>query len=190
MSHSVLVSWALTAAINLAAPGSPPSLDRVADGVVTAAEENPAFAGEDGVAQTVAVLLAIAWRESGFKVAAAGDCPGLAPGSRECTADKRAQSLGLFQIGRGNAGWLGVSVADLTGEPVVQARIALRMVRTSFKICATRPLEERLGWFHHGHEGCSDSSAGRARMRLAREILRRWPAPKEKNLEPRASNLD
>lgn len=172
-----LAAWALSVMVGLAA-SSPyrATFDATAEGLVEAAQAAPLFTGDQGVEQTIAVELAIAFRESGFKVDATGDCNGLPAGSPLCPR-ARAMSLGLFQISRFNAPWLGVTADDLVGPPKTQATLALVMIRRSFQICVNKPLEERLGWYAVGGEGCKDSGAGRARMRLAKSILVRWASP-------------
>ncbi len=172
---TALASWATTIMIAVA-PHSPylSSFSRTAEGLATAAVEAPVFAGEHGAEQTLALELAIALGESGFRVDAPGDCRGLPPGSPKCTPE-RASSFGLFQINKGNLAWLGAAREDLVGEPLVQARLALKLVRQSFKNCAGRPLVERLGWYANGGDGCAESSAGRARMKHAQTILAQHP---------------
>lgn len=172
-----LATWAAMVMVGLASDVSPyrGTFETTAAGIADAATEAPLFAGDLGVEQTIAVLLAIAWKESSFNTQAAGDCPDLPAGSPLCTLALGARALGLFQVWKTNAPPLNVDVDDLLGPPKHQASIALRMVKTSFRICAGRPLEERLGWYHRGGTSCPDSAAGRGRMWLAKSILARWP---------------
>lgn len=173
---SALALWA-TSIMNQLAPSSPhaSTFSHTAEGMAIAAVETPVFAGEQGPVRTLALELAIALGESGFNPHATGDCPNLPPGSPRCSMERHAQSLGLFQIGKSNLRWLGLAEDDLVGEPLVQARAALKLVAQSFKVCVNKPVDERLGWYARGGDGCQESGAGRARMRHARSILATHP---------------
>lgn len=120
----------------------------VAGAIATAAHESP-LPGADGERRMAAVLVAVAYHESRFDQHAKGD---------------KGASLGAFQIGRT---W--GPPADTDG----QARLAARLVLDSFRTCAARPLEERLGWYAWGRVGCEHAlGKSRVRMNLAGRLLK------------------
>lgn len=101
----------------------------------------------EGDVRCGAVLTAIAYHESRFNPEAVGD---------------RGQSVGVWQLSRS---W--------RPEPGVDrhARLARGLVSRSFRICAARPMEERLGWFAAGRDGCGRPASSRIRMNLAKRLL-------------------
>jgi hypothetical protein len=106
-----------------------PATAAAIDQVVT---EQPSIFTDDheGRAKTAAVLVALAWAESTFKPNAVG-----AGGVR-----------GLYQIG---------GKGDLS-DPLKASRVALEMVRESFRLCKARPVEERLAVYAAGGVSCKD----------------------------------
>jgi hypothetical protein len=129
-----------------------------ADAIDTAVAEQPSLFGDDheGRAKTAAVLVALAWAESTFKPNAVG-----AGGVR-----------GLYQAGgKGN----------LT-DPLKASRVALTMLRESFRLCRARPVEERLAIYAAGGTSCKEMSArtlekSRFRVGKALSLVKRLPPP-------------
>jgi hypothetical protein len=132
MGRLMLTAWILSLMIALqpTAPWSDTyaATARAIDQVV---QEQPSLFTDDleGRQKTAAVLVSIAWFESTFKPNAVGG------GGR---------FRGLYQVGgRGDQ-----------SDPVVASRIALTLVRESFRLCAARPAEERLAYYAAGGISC------------------------------------
>jgi hypothetical protein len=120
----------------------------LADEIAAAAIEQP-LPGAQGRERMAAVLVAIAWYESRLNRNAVGD---------------HGQSLGLFQL------------AQTWRDP--SAREAARLVTLSWSLCASEPLEHRLGWYAWGRTGCSHRHGTSAhRLALAARLLRQHPPP-------------
>jgi hypothetical protein len=117
------------------------------------AEEEPLFAGELGRERTAAVLVSIAWFESTFNPAAVGD---------------HGRSRGLYQIqGEGEL-----------SDPVEATRVALRLVRASFRVCRARTMDERLGWYAAGGKDCERGlRESRHRLLKAKWLVKNRPPP-------------
>lgn len=97
-------------------------------------EQPPLFeADPDARAKTAAILVALAWAESTFKPNAAG----------------RGGVNGLFQVG---------GHGDMS-DPVKASRVALELVRESFRVCRARPVGERLAVYAAGGTSCSTMPA-------------------------------
>jgi soluble lytic murein transglycosylase-like protein len=96
-------------------------------------EEASIFPDPDGRAKTAALLVALAWAESTFKPTARG----------------HGGVRGLYQIGgRG----------DLS-DPLKASRVAIELIRESFRLCAARPVNERLAVYAAGGTSCKDPGA-------------------------------
>jgi hypothetical protein len=120
--------------------------------------EQPSIFTEDhdGRAKTAAVLVALAWAESTFKPNAVG-----AGGVR-----------GLYQIG---------GKGDLS-DPLKASRVALEMIRESFRLCKARPVNERLAVYAAGGISCKDMpekvlAKSRFRVSKALSLVKQLPPP-------------
>jgi hypothetical protein len=121
-------------------------------------QEQPSLFTDDleGRQKTAALLASLAWFESTLKPNAVGG---------------RGRFRGLYQTG-GRTGANG----DLS-DPVVATRVALALVRESFRLCAARPLDERLANYAAGGTTCRDVgdlalSKSRARVRKAMWLVK------------------
>ena len=101
------------------------------------------------------LLVEQAWHESRFNARASHD---------------HGAGFGLFGM---QAGTLGRRVPeDVAGQ--VMAEIGL--LQTSFRICARHPLDERLGWYAAGGNGCERRlELSKYRMHEAARLLRAHP---------------
>lgn len=131
-------------------------LPEMADAIATVSEEAPLWPGEEGPRRTAAVLVALAFAESRFDPDAIGD---------------HGQSHGAFQISLAHA-----PKGELH-DPLTAARHARRLLAQSFRICADRPLGERMAWYAAGGPSCSPKgyAASRYRMSMAAKLLRGAP---------------
>ena len=94
------------------------------------------------VDRTASLMTVWAFRESRFNRRALGDGGG---------------SVGLFQVGRF---WGDTSTAG-----------ALRLMHESFRVCAKRPLAERMSWYAAGGSGCERrNELSRSRMLAAKAL--------------------
>jgi hypothetical protein len=132
-------------------------------------ETKPAFAGESGRGRTAALLLAIAYHESGFaKDVDQGPCY-RGPRGRNTRCDS-GMSACLLQIHLGNGktpeGW---TQADLFADRKKCFAAGLRLVRASFGACRDLPLRDRLSAYASG--SCAHGAeASRALMDLAERL--------------------
>lgn len=110
--------------------------------------------------RTAAIVLGVAWFESRFQVDAMGDCEKSTAFGTCAPGAKRPRSLGLMQIGVDNLRAYQVASEDAVSDPAVNVRVGLSMARQSFKICAARPLPDRLAWYAKGGNGCPRDTDG------------------------------
>jgi hypothetical protein len=122
----------------------------MAAAIATAAEERPLVEGPDGARITAALLVAVAWAESGFDQHAVGD------GGAACTA---------WQVHAGSR------CAYLVGDIHAAAREARERMRESLYRCRGRELPKRLAAYC---SGTCDRGGGAAAYRwaLAMRLLR------------------
>lgn len=85
----------------------------------------------------VAFLDVFAARESGYRLDAAGDCPGMPPGDRRCTVALGALSFGAWQTPVARTPKTAASPMLLA---VAQARLALSILETSMAGCPDHPI--------------------------------------------------
>lgn len=155
----MLAAWILSLMVTLQ-PEAPwkdtyPATAAAIDQVV---EEQPSLFTDDheGRAKTASLLVALAWSESSFKPNAVG---------------KRGVR-GLYQIG---------AKGDLS-DPLKASRLALEMMRESFRLCSARKVEERLAVYAAGGTSCKDPPAdalNKSRFRVAKAfwLVKKSPPP-------------
>lgn len=157
LNHHELVVWA-TRVMAALAPDAPwaDAYALTAESLVKVAEESPLYARqEDGVRRTLAQDLGIAFYESTFKPNAEGDCrPEDSTKTKLCKPGARGRSVCLFQVHESNHKALGVTREELLTSVEVCARAAHTMMRASFAVCRSRPLEERLSQYAYGGSTC------------------------------------
>ena len=167
-----IVSWALAFIFSIAPPraGRGELIEEAvaryeqiaADAVAVAYDSTtpPLFAGRDGRAKTAALLLSVAFHESGFRK----DVDlGIGPRAR----GDSGQSWCLMQIkiggGRTLEGWSG---AELVRDRRLCFAAGLSAIRRSFVACRANPTSERLNAYTSG--SCSrGATQSRARMESA-----------------------
>jgi hypothetical protein len=122
-------------------------------------EERPLF-GDDNEARakTAALLVALAWAESRFKPNAIG----------------RGGVRGLYQVG---------GHGDQS-DPVRATRVALELIRESFRLCAARPVSERLAVYAGGGVSCNRASTdalSKSRWRVTKglSLFMQHPPPRQ-----------
>jgi hypothetical protein len=157
----MLTSWILSLMIALQ-PEAPWSgtYPETAKAIDEAVQEQPSLFTDDaeGRAKTAGILVALAWAESTFKPNAVG----------------AGHVRGLFQIG---------GHGDLS-DPHKAARVALELVRESFRICKARPVEERLAVYAAGGTSCKDPPAealrkSRFRVWKGLSLVKSHPPPRD-----------
>jgi hypothetical protein len=157
MEMWILALFALCAPPD-ASRGDFPEIARAFD---VAAHEAPLYATDDGVERTVRELVALATRESHLRPDAMG-------------ADWAGFSFGLFQIHETNFPRLGITWHEAI-SPLASARIALKLLAESHRVCRARPLAEQLGHYASGGPTCDvpeGLAASRNRMALAERLAR------------------
>lgn len=140
-----------------------------AEVIAAVSDELPVYAGEEGPEKTAALLVSIGWFESHFRPDAKGDCDQVHPVTRMCVTGSRAHSFCMFQIHETNFASLKVTEAEVQGDLRICTRSALRLVRNSFRTCASKPHENRLDQYTTGGSGCLSPrhDEGRHRIRKA-----------------------
>ncbi len=137
------------------------------EAIAQVATEEPVFAGEHGPEKTAALLVSLASFESAFDPDALGDCHGKEPSRENC------DSWGLYQINKYNFKMVpGVPVDDA----VFATREAVRMIRVSQRVCARRPVQDMLGWYAAGGNGCEQAlNKSHYRVWRAQKLQREHP---------------
>lgn len=127
----------------------------LAAAIVSAAEgADPLFADDAARYRTVALLVAVAWTEGRLDPHAVGD---------------HGAARGAWQIHASEYAPEAASPAFLD-DVTLQARVALRMLRTSLAACKARDVDDRLAWYASG--SCSrGGGASRYRMHLAKRLV-------------------
>jgi hypothetical protein len=159
-----MTAWILTLMIALQ-PHAPwlSTYPETADAIARASIAEPLFAGKDGPARTAALLVAIGWFESRFQADAVGD---------------HGRSVCLVQIGESNFKALGVTRETMLTSVATCIHAGITMIRESMAACKARPLDERLGHYAAGGNGCSNEgglTASRHRMLLAKRLFASVP---------------
>lgn len=124
----------------------------LADAIATVAHESPPlFRGDDSRERTVALMMAVAYRESGLRTSAIGDS---------------GHSYCAFQIHDSSGGTIA-----LTSDPLACARKGYAMLRESIRVCRAHPV----AFYAEGPRGCSSMRAqriSRDRMAVADRLSR------------------
>ena len=125
--------------------------------------EKPLFDGPDGRARTAALMLSVAFYESGFRRDVALGVGRFSRGDhgRSCTPWQ-------FNIGT-SKNLYGHTCEELLADPDLAARDALQMMRSAVSVCGALPLDERLSLYMSGR--CAPKMKG-ARRRYATAM--RW----------------
>jgi len=149
--HQMLIT--ILAMMALLQPSAPwkDNYETVARGLLSGATASPVFEGQYGVQRTIALDVSLAWFESRFDQHAIGD---------------NGAAHGLYQV--------HAKEAPTVEEQTKQAN---EMIKASFRICKNRPLEERLGWYASGGNGCDRPGglkASRHRMLKALWLYRKF----------------
>lgn len=85
----------------------------------------------------VAFLDVFAARESGYRIDAAGDCPGMRPGDPKCTVELGALSFGAWQSPVARTPKTAASKFALA---MAQAKVALTIFQASAEMCPSHPV--------------------------------------------------
>lgn len=147
------------------------------EAVVWDPETKPIFRGPNGRAKTAALIMAVAWHESGFaRDVDLGPCWRGRRGDGTRCDSGRAACLMQIHADRGTTpeGW---TLADLFADRKKCFRAGLRLLRSSFGQCKANPWEHRLAAFASGRcdRGLAESAA---LIRLGDELAGLSPAPK------------
>lgn len=129
------------------------------------------FDHDNDRSQSASLILSIEDRESTLTPNAVGDCPGMRPGSKECTREL-ATSFCAMQIN-------GPAARGLERNARECVRRGIEMVRSSFVACRDLPANERLALYARG--SC-ESDVGR---RISRDRFRHAADIRKKILELR-----
>lgn len=163
-------AWVLSL-MTLLEPSSPyrETFDRTALAIARGAERSP-LPGQDA-AKTAAVLVAVGWFESRFQPDAGGDCDRMTKDGI-CVKGSPAHSFCLFQVNETNLKAYGTDRETLLTDVNECVHVGLRMMHDSFRICRSKPLEERLSWYAAGRNGCDPGpeATKKSRHRMGRAV--------------------
>jgi hypothetical protein len=147
-------------------------------------ETKPLFPGKRGREHTAAVLLAVAYLESGFR-------KDVDLGAGKLGRGDHGRSWCLMQVQAGLTGTVpsgsertrSYTGADLVADRKKCFRAGLEMVRQSLSACKDQPLKDRLAVYASGScdKGLAES---RMRMALAGRITKLLPFPEQTNETP------
>jgi hypothetical protein len=143
------LTWVLAAMALLAPDRDHHELASAIASVVDA--EPPLFRGDAERRRTAAVVVAVAFRESSFRLDAVGD---------------HGRSFCAMQIHRSSGG-----SAALLEDADACVRKGLSMLRASVRVCPSAPI----AWYAEGPDGCSSARAqriSRDRMAIAHRLVR------------------
>ncbi len=148
-------------------------------------EEKPVFGGSRGRQRTAALLLAIAWHESGFaRDVDLGPCfRGRANDGARCDFG-RAHCLMQVHArdGKTSEGW---SLAEIQADRSKCFRAGLHLVQRSFAACRESPPKHRLAAYGSGR--CNAGQSGSERLLgLGERFATRLPSPGKDELFLRA----
>ena len=163
-------TWILSLMLLLQPPAITPwsdSYEQTAETIAQVATADPVFAGEHGADRTAALLVALGWFESRFRPDAVGD---------------NGHSLCMLQVGESNLKSLGVTREAMLTDLGTCLHAGLKMIRTSFAVCWANPLDERLGHYAAGGQGCRGVKESRHRIGLSMRLFRDHPPPARETL--------
>lgn len=168
------------ALMELAEPRSPyrSTFEHTAEAIAAASSEAPLFAGPSGAAETAALVVAVGEYESHMKPDAEGDCVkpnGVAVDSVSgvCPAGSKPRSLCMLQVGVSNLRSLNLTTEEIRTDIDVCIRAGLRLMRISFGVCRTAPIDERLRHYAGGGETCTVGEDAK-RKSIHRMTRGRW----------------
>jgi hypothetical protein len=125
-----MIQWILFVMLMLQ-PNAPwkDTYAETAKAIAEVSHTNPLFEGEKGEQKTAALFVSLAWYESRFNPKAIGD---------------HGKSFGLYQQqGHGEI-----------SDSRVATEVAYNQIKTSFRVCNGKPIEDRLGWYAAGGPTC------------------------------------
>jgi len=136
-------------------PNSPykESFEKSAKAVSSASIRSPIFAGSDGVAKTVDLVISVANFESGLQPDANGDCDQTTD-KGICVKGSKPHSFCMMQINESNFKGYRTTREEILTNIDICVSIGISMMKQSFRICHDRPLDERLAWYAGGGNGC------------------------------------
>lgn len=137
---------------------------RLATATVEEVMKSPALYAHDADrTQTLAMVLAIQFNESGFTPDVPGDCHGMKPGSKECTREL-AHSFCAMQLN-------GERYRYTLDDVHACVREGLDILHKSYAACAKEPVSERLAMYARGScESEEGKRISRNRYSLAKRI--------------------
>ena len=129
------------------------------EAIAEASNADPLFEGPDGPMRTASILLAIGLFESKFNPRA---------------IDAPQHAFGIYQIEARTVPELTVNVLLVPREA---SPVAIRLIRTSLKVCGNVGWSHKLSWYTSGGNGCrtQGNRTSAQRMFLADKILRDYP---------------
>jgi hypothetical protein len=156
---SDLATFAL-AVVNAVDPDHPHPV--ITDAIVHVVEdERPLFADDSSREKTIALLVAVAWREGSLREKVDGDCVEKTAEGR-CIAHPR--SFCTMQVHQSSGG-----SAALNEDPQKCIRAGMAILRQSMHMCTDHPL----AWYASGPRACTNVRAqriSRDRMALAQRL--------------------
>jgi hypothetical protein len=149
--------------------------ERTSEAIARASEASPLFSGDRGDAKTAALLVSLAFFESGMKPDAAGDCSDKTGQKRLACTEPGAipHSFCLLQIHESNLAGFGVTREEIQSDVGACVRTSLALLHQSFRICRALGLEDQVRWYAGGGPTCPTSEDATRKSRH-RVLKGRW----------------
>lgn len=163
-------SWVLALMLELE-PKSPfrETFDRTSTAIARASERSP-LPGQDAN-KTAAILVSVAWFESRFQPDAEGDCDKTNE-TGTCVKGSKPHSFCLLQIGESNFKGFRTTREEVQTNVDSCITVGLGLMNQSFRICASKPLPERLAQYAGGGPVCftKDEARKKSGSRMAKAV--------------------
>jgi len=181
MIREALIKWAVAAMTTMQPVAVTPWASTYQDSattMVTVAEETPLWPGPDATQRTVATLISLGWYEGRFDQKAKGDgvCLKMGPNNK-CLEKGPPQSFCMFQVGRSNFKFLGVTEETILGDFERCTRSAVKLIQISKNVCKGRPDFELLGHYASGGDTCGGIRESTHRMNKAKWVFANVKTP-------------
>ena len=118
--------------------------------------------------KTAALYISIGWFEGAFQQDAKGDCDKKKPDGT-CVKGSNPHSFCMFQVNESNLKGLGTTKDEILKDFSKCVAAGNQMLRSSFHVCAARPLTGRLRWYAAGGPDCATKANAAKEADVARK---------------------
>lgn len=118
--------------------------------------------------KTAALYISIGWFEGAFQQDAKGDCDKKKPDGT-CVKGATPHSFCMFQVNDSNLKGLGTTRDEILKDFSKCVAAGNQMLRSSFHVCAARPLTGRLRWYAAGGPDCATKATAAQEADVAKK---------------------